>query len=75
MGRALWMVSVSLNGLPCSVWTPDQERLVQRVANRVLEGCGIPETDTPSHGNVIYILRRQCSDAERRRVVEKYLRA
>ncbi len=40
MGRALWMVSVSVNGWPRSTWTPDVVRLADRVIERVLEGCG-----------------------------------
>ena len=34
MGRALWMVSVSVNGWPRSTWTPDVVRLADRVIER-----------------------------------------
>lgn len=73
MGRALWMVSVSVNGMPRAMWTPDMERIADRVIARVLEGCGIPGSDRQEDGRITRIVRRECSDAERRRVVEKYL--
>lgn len=37
MGRALWMVSVSVNGWPRAAWTPDVVKLADRVIERVLE--------------------------------------
>ena len=73
MGRALWMVSVSLNGWPRAQWSPEAVRLVDRVITRVLEGCG-QGADRVQDGRITRIVRRQCSDAERRQVIEKYLR-
>lgn len=73
MGRALWMVSVSVNGIPRMAWDSEIERLARRVATRVLDGCGIPGDDRWSQGVLTTILRRQCSPAERRRVPEPYL--
>jgi len=72
MGRALWMVSVSVNGWSRSTWTPDVVKLADRVIARVLEGCGEGD-DRIEDGIVTRIARRQCTDAERRRVTEKYL--
>lgn len=74
MGRALWMVSVSVNGWPRAAWTPDVVRIADRVIDRVLEGCGVAGTDRIEDGFITRIVRRQCSDVERRRVVEKYLK-
>ena len=73
MGRALWMVSVSVNGWPRATWTPDVVALADRVIARVLDGCG-EGADRVQDGNITRIARRQCTDAERRRVAEKYLR-
>lgn len=73
MGRALWMVSVSLPGLTRAQWSPDEVRLVDRVIERVLEGCGVLGDDRVQDGFITRIVRRQCNDQERRRVVEKYL--
>lgn len=73
MGRALWMVSVSFCGWPRSAWPPDAVKLVDRVIQRVLEGCGRGE-DRIEDGLITRIARRECTDAERRRVTEKYLR-
>lgn len=73
MGRALWMVSVSVNGIPRVAWDSEIERLARRVATRALDGCGIPGDDRWSQGVLTTILRRQCSPAERRRVPEPYL--
>ncbi len=73
MGRALWMVSVSVNGIPRMAWDSEIERIALRIASRALEGCGIPSDDRWSQGTLTTILRRQCSPAERRRVPEPYL--
>lgn len=67
------MVSVSLNGRPISSWTSDMTKLANRVAMKVLEGCGIPSTDRLENGRVTTIVRRQCTDEERRKVREPYL--
>jgi hypothetical protein len=66
------MVSVSVNGWPRAEWTPDVVALADRVIASVLEGCGEGE-DRIEDGMVTRIARRQCTDAERRRVTEKYL--
>ena len=67
------MVSVSVNGMPRDQWSAQAQALALKVAMRVLEGVGIPETDRHEDGRVTMIVRRQCTDAERRKVVEKYL--
>jgi len=69
------MCSISIAGLQRVQWTPQHLVLVERVANRLLEGVGVPSTDYWQDGRigVTRTVRRQCSDAERRRVVEKYL--
>ncbi|MEY5099455.1 MAG: hypothetical protein RJA36_2174, partial [Pseudomonadota bacterium] len=63
---------VSVNGWPRAEWTPDVVALADRVIASVLEGCGEGE-DRIEDGMVTRIARRQCTDAERRRVTEKYL--
>lgn len=73
MGRALWMVSVSVNGIPRMAWNSEIERIARRVATRALDGLGIPGNDRWSQGSLTTILRRQCSLTERRRVPEPYL--
>jgi hypothetical protein len=73
MGRALWMVSVSVNGWPRASWSPDVVKLADRVIARVLEGCG-QRSDKIEDFRITRIARRECTDAERRRVTEKYLR-
>ena len=67
------MVSVSVNGWPRSTWTPDVVKLADRVIERVLEGCGTG-ADHIQDGMLTRIARRECTDQERRRVTEKYLR-
>ena len=48
-------------------------RLADRVIKRVLEGCG-HGPDRVEDGHITRIARRECTDDERRRVTEKYLR-
>jgi hypothetical protein len=67
------MVSVSLNGWPVSSWTAGEAKLVDRVIARVLEGCGQGQNRVED-GGIVRIARRECTDSERRRVLEKYLR-
>jgi hypothetical protein len=67
------MVSVSVNGMPVPEWTPAAHMLAERVAVRVLDGVGLPATDDVQMGMITRVVRRQCTDDERRRVVEKYL--
>lgn len=73
MGRALWMVSVSVNGIPRMAWNSEIERISRRVATRALDGLGILGDDRWSQGSLSTILRRQCSLNERLRVPEPYL--
>lgn len=68
------MASISVNGIPRALWTDAETRIAGRVAERVLEGCGLRDSDRTKNGIITRIVRRQCNDAERRRVVEKYLR-
>jgi len=72
-GRALWMVSVSVNGMPREAWSPQVEALAMRVVRRALEGVGVPSSDRVERGMVTVLVRRQCTDAERRLVHEPYL--
>lgn len=67
------MVSVSVNGLYVADWPPAAHAIAERVARRVLDGVGVPSTDVVEMGQITRIVRRQCSDDERRRVVEKFL--
>jgi hypothetical protein len=50
------------------------QRIADRVIERVLEGCGVAGDDRTQDGYITRIVRRQCSDLERRRVIERYLR-
>lgn len=72
MGRALWMVSVSINGIPRDLWTESMVQLADKVAARVLDGCGEGE-DIVDDARITRTTRRVCSEQERRRVTEKYL--
>ena len=72
-GRALWMISVSVNGTPIVEWGEGEMRMASRVIERVLEGVGDPSTDVMEGGTITVNVRRQCSDEERRKVREPYL--
>lgn len=72
-GRALWMVSVSVNGIRRAAWTPQENALAMRVVRRVLEGVGVPSSDRVEQGIITMLVRRQCTDAERKLVREPYL--
>ena len=68
------MVSVSINQKPIASWPPTWRPLAERLARKVLEGAGVQSTDTFEWGRMLTLtLRRQCSDIERRRVMERYL--
>lgn len=67
------MVSVSVNGLFTAQWSPSVHEVANRVAQRVLDGIGVPSTDRIEIGTITRVVRRQCTDAERRLVVEPYL--
>lgn len=55
-------------------WTKSQKKLGRQVALAVLEGVGEPSTDIEDDQvTQCYALRRQCNDAERRMVNEKFL--
>lgn len=70
------MVSVSINQTPIAAWPPAWRPLAERLARKVLDGAGVPATDVIQWGAALCLtVRRQCSDDERRLVVEKYLRA
>jgi len=68
------MVSVSVNGLFTAQWSPAVHDVAHRVAQRVLDGIGVPSTDVIEVGTITRVVRRLCTDAERSRVVEKYLK-
>lgn len=67
------MVSVSVNGLYVWDWPPAAHAIAEKVATRVLDGVGVPSTDVAEMGQITRVVRRQCTDDERRRVIEKYL--
>lgn len=68
------MVSVSVNGMYVAEWPPAAFAIAEKVASRVLDGVGEAATDVVETGQITRIVRRQCTDDERRRVIEKYLR-
>jgi hypothetical protein len=67
------MVSVSVNGMLRAAWSPQAEALAIRVVRRVLEGVGMPSSDRVEQGTITMLVRRQCTDAERKLVREPYL--
>jgi hypothetical protein len=73
MGRALWMVSVSVNGWPRAKWPEDVERVAMRLVSRVLDGVGVPGDDRIEQGGMTVLVRRECSQVERSRLREPYL--
>lgn len=54
-------------------WNQKDRRIANRAALRGLEGVGLTETDTPEEGRITTIIRRQCTDDERKSVLERYL--
>ena len=69
------MVSVSVNSKPRAAWSINDLAIAHTVASNVLDGIGVPSTDVLSDGLLTIIVRRQCTDIERKKVVEKYLQA
>ena len=69
------MVSVSVNSKPRSMWSIKDIAIAHKVASNVLDGIGVPSTDVMSDGLLTIIVRRQCTDFERKKVVEKYLQS
>jgi len=67
------MVSVSVNRDPVAEWTAQHRMIADRVARRTLDGIGLQSTDTVEMGALCLFIRRQCTDQERRRVLEKFL--
>lgn len=60
--------------LSVAEWSIVQKLLVKQVASEVLRGVGLTATDTPDKDvSITHVLRRQCTDDERRRVLEKYV--
>jgi hypothetical protein len=72
-GRAHWMLSISLNKLPLAQWPPEFHALAETIVQRTLEGAGVPSTDLRDSTKRIAIVRRLCSDEERRKVTEPWL--
>jgi len=75
------MVSVSLwpteldRPMAIDEWTQADRRIAEKIAMRALGRSGVVGSDVESIGTITLIVRRQCSDIERRRVVEKYLKS
>lgn len=59
--------------IPRPEWTTREARLARRAMKAALDSVGEPQTDTPEDGDLTVITRRQCSDDERRQVLERYL--
>ena len=72
------MVSVALltrergGPIPRDEWTAKEEKIASRAANRALRDVGDSSTDIMTSGDITHIVRRQCVDDERRKVLEKY---
>lgn len=54
-------------------WNQEERKLAKRMVKETLEGVGDYSTDTPEEGNVSTVIRRLCTDAERMKVLEKYV--
>ncbi len=70
------MASVALHnpGLNYIVqWGYRERKQVHKIARRTLKGVGVPGTDLVEEGRVAYIIRRLCTDKERKLVDEGYL--
>lgn len=59
--------------IPRREWTHEEARLAHQAVRAAIAGVGLPETDKTEEGDITAIIRRQCTDQERRRVLEKYL--
>ncbi len=56
-------------------WSIVQKLIAKQVAVEALRGVGESPTDAPDDDTrITFVLRRQCADDERKRVVEKYLK-
>ena len=54
-------------------WNQEERKFARRCLAGTLEGVGVPATDVSSdEGRVSAIVRRLCTDDERRQVLEKY---
>lgn len=69
-------VAIHQNGgpVPLSQWSKKMLREAKRAAYKSIAKVGDDATDTIEHGTVAFIIRRRCTDRERRFVPEKYLK-
>ena len=58
--------------VPLAHWEPWQVDIGKKAAEWALAGIGEPATDKIEQGQITHVVRRLCSDAERRRVVERF---
>jgi len=59
--------------IPREMWSKRERTMAKDAARAALAGVGEPATDVWEDTGTIIVLRRQCRDEERRRVLEKYL--
>lgn len=73
------MVSVALltredNGpILRELWTAKELKMARRAARKTLEAVGDKTTDIPEEGSITTLIRRRCTDDERKGVVESFL--
>ena len=61
--------------IPRQLWTKRERKIAKGVATGAIEDVGVSATDVWEDSETIIALRRECRDAERRQVLEKYIQA
>lgn len=75
-GRALWMVTISLAGVPpLDTWTKHHKKAASALARHVLRDVGVESTDIRLPGRITMTTRRMCTPAERSTVREPHCAA
>lgn len=59
--------------IPREQWKAETHVRMRDAARHVLAGVGDERSDIPEGTEMIYIIRRRCTDDERRHVQENYL--
>ena len=72
------MVSVALltrergGPIPREEWTRKEVKIARRAAHAAIDGVDNTTTDMTEDGQTTFVIRRQCKDPERRKVLEKF---
>jgi len=70
------MVSVSIikgYNIPASAWSIKERKIAIDAAIKALKYVGCDDTDIAKDERITLTIRRLCKEAERSRVIEKYL--